>query len=312
MSRKKIPDEIAADVIFKSNRECVICNNHKRGDHIHHIDGDNSNCKFENLAYLCFECHSEATVTNNLRRKLSSKIIVKYRDLKYKIISTERENSLKVFNSPINGLTTEDILSTNINAIIIIEIEKIKDEYFSANWENRSKIIEKLHLFSEHTNFRVAVDIFNFLSMIADQTRGGMTTDVAISVFSQLLNFFPNSIEDVDKNKTIELSNQCAEIAFSLIYDSTIYLNNFHIAMYGLIILKYIYKKGKQQKLKPIIDKVNSIYNEIEQTLLRPERSDLTEALQLVKEFRVDLNKGSLSFPQLSGNLMGKIYSERE
>lgn len=310
MNRKKIPDEIEADVIFKSNRECVICNNHKRGDHIHHIDGDSSNNKFENLVFLCFDCHNEATIKNSLRRKLSPKTIIKYRDLKYKVIATERENSLKVFNSPINGLTKEDILSTNINAIIIIEIEKIKEEYFSADWENRPEIIEKLHIYSEHTNFRVAVDIFNFLSLVADQTRGGMTTDVAFSVFSQLLDFFPNSTEEADKNKIIELSNQCAEIAFSLIYDSTIYLNNFQIAMYGLTILKYIYKRGKQQKLKLLIEKVNAIYKEIEQMLKRPERNDLAEALQLVKEFKADLKKGTLSFPRLSNNLMKKVDSE--
>jgi len=312
MSRKKIPDDIQAEVIFKSNRECVVCNNHKRGDHIHHIDGDNSNYKFENLAFLCVYCHNDATVTSNIIKKLSAKTIIKFRDHKYQVIALERENSLKLFNSPVNGLTTEDLLTTSKNALIIIEIEKIKEEYFSADWTTRAYIITKLHKFSDHTNFRVAVDVFNFLSVAADHTRGGMTTDVAISIFSLLLDFFPYSENGEESQKTIELANACANIAFSLVYDTTIYLKNYDIAMYGLTILKYIYKKGKQQKLQQLIDKVNETYNEIVQTLQRPERNDLGNALQLVREFRADIEEGSLSFPPLSDNLMKIIYSDRQ
>ena len=311
MSRKKIPDDVQADVIFKSKRECVVCENHKRGDHIHHIDGDNSNNKFENLAFLCFDCHNEASLTGSLRKKLTPKTIIKFRDHKYQVIAAERENSLRIFNSPVNGLTTEDLLTTSKNALIIIEIEKLKEEYFSADWITRSDIISKLHKFSNHTNFRVAVDVFSFLSVVADQTRGGMTTDVAISIFSLLLDFFPYSDNKEEKQKTIELANECADIAFSLVYDSTIYLKNYNIAMYGLTILKYIYKKGQQQKLQQIIDKVNEIYKEIEQTLQRPERNDLADALQLVNEFKKDIGEGTLSFPPLSDNLMKLIYPER-
>jgi hypothetical protein len=312
MSRKKIPDDIQAEVIFKSNRECVVCDNHKRGDHIHHIDGDNSNYKFENLAFLCVYCHNDASVTGNIIKKLSAKTIIKFRDHKYQVVATDRENSLKLFNSPVNGLTTEDLLTTSKNALIIIEIEKLKEEYFSADWTTRSDIIAKLHKFSDHTNFRVAVDVFNFLSIAADQTRGGMTTDVAISIYSLLLDFFPYSDSEEESQKTIELANECANIAFSLVYDTTIYLKNYDIAMYGLTILKYIYKKGKQQKLQPLMVKVNETYNEIEQTLQRPERNDLGDALQLVREFRADIEEGTLSFPPLSANLMKIIYSDRQ
>ena len=307
MSRKKIPDEVQAEVIFKSNRECVVCDNHKRGDHIHHIDGDNSNSKFENLAFLCFDCHNDASLTGSLRKKLTAKTIKKYRDLKYQVVATERENSLKVFNAPIIGLTTEDLLSTTKSAVIIIEIEKIKEEYYSAEWNKRSDIIGKLHKFSVHTNFRIAVDVFYFLSMVAGQTRGGMKTDVAFSIYSLILDYFPYSDKEDENEKTIELANECVNIAFSLVYDTTIYLKNYDIAMYGLTILKYIYKKGKQQKLKQLVDKVIETYKEIEQTLQRPERNDLVDALQLVREFKADIEEGTLSFPPLSDNLMRLI-----
>lgn len=312
MARKKIPDEIQAEVIFKSNRECVVCDNHKRGDHIHHIDGNNSNNKFENLAFLCFDCHNEASLKGSLKKKLTPKTIIKYRDHKYQVVATARENSLKVFNSPITGLTTEDLLTTTKNAVLIIEIEKIKEGYFSVEWNKRSDVISKLHKYSEHTNFRVAVDVFNFLSLTADQARGGMTTDVAVSIFSLILDFFPHSDKEEENEKVIELASECSQIAFSLVYDSTIYLKNYDIAMYGLTILKFIYKKGKQKELEQLVDKVNETYNELEQTLQRPERNDLGDALQLIREFKADIEEGTLSFPPLSENLMKQIYSDRK
>lgn len=310
MKGKKIPDDIQAEVIFKSNRECVVCDNHKRGDHIHHIDGDNSNNKFENLAFLCFDCHNEASLTGSLRKKLTPKTVIKYRNHKYHVVALERENSLKLFNSSVNVLTTEDLLIASKNAIIIIEIEKLKEEYFSADWTERSAVLSKLGRFSDHTNFRLAVDVFDFLSLIADQTRGGMTTDVAGALLSSIINFFPHSDNESDNEKTVELANECANISFSLVYDTTIYLKNYAVAMYGLTILKYIHKKGKQQRLQKLIDRVNETYIEIEQTLKRPERNDLGEALQLVKEFRADIDQGNLVFPQLSDNLMKLIYRD--
>ncbi|MCA9735139.1 HNH endonuclease [candidate division KSB1 bacterium] len=311
MSRKKVSDEIQAEVIFKSNRECVVCDTHKRGDHIHHIDGDNSNNEFENLAFLCFDCHSEATMQRSLKKKLTPKAIIKFRDHKYQVIATERKNSLKTFNSPINGLSTEDLLRISTNAIIIIEIEKLKEEYFSADWAGRSNIISKLQKFSDHTDFRVAVDVYKFLTHAADLTRGGMTSDIAGSIFSLVIDFFPYSENKEDSDKTIELAKQCSNIAFSLVYDAIIYLKNYEIVMFGLSILKFIYLRGKRQKIQQLVDRVNETYREIEQTLLRPEMDDLGDALQLINEFRTHIDETNLSFPPISDNLMKLLYSSR-
>jgi hypothetical protein len=307
MKRKKISEDIEAEVIWRSNRECVVCSTHKRGDHIHHIDGDSSNNKFENLAFLCFDCHNEASVKNSLRKKLTPKAIIKFREHKYKLVEAERNKMLEVFASSLKGLTTEDILVTTKNAVIIIEIEKIREEYFAAEWEDRSSILDKINKFREHSNFRVAVDLFNFLAVVADQTRARMPTEVAVSVFSIIVDFFPYARTEADKRKVSELANQCANIGFSLIYDAAVHLKNYTIMMWGLTILKFLFKEGKEQKITPVTQKVNEIYKEIEQTLERPGRDDLKDALQLVKEFKADIGEGTLAFPMLSANLMKLI-----
>ncbi len=309
IKRKKIPDEIEARVMFKSNRECCVCN--KRGDHIHHLK-DKSDNSFENLALLCFDCHDEASKTGSLRKKLSAKTIVEFRNHKYKEIETKRENSLKQFNSSIIQLTTEDLLTASKNALIILELENIKEEYFAADWYKRADILGRIRKFSNHKNLRVTVDIFSFLSMAADQTRGGMTSEVASSILYDILDFFPAFDDDQNQNdKIVELSNECVNIAFNICYDTAIYLKNYDVAMYGLTIFKFIYKEAKRKKLKGLIDEINSKYDELESTLQRPERNDLGDALELVRIFRQDIEDGTLAFPPLPEHLMKLVYQNR-
>lgn len=305
MSRIKIPEAVQAEVIFKSNRECCVCDNNRRGVHIHHIDGNNSNNKFENLAYLCFDCHHDASISSgSLKKKLTPQSIIKFRDYKYSVIAAKRQNSLKAFNNKITGqLTAEDLLTISKNAVIIIELEKIKEEYFSVEWNKRADILEKINKFQEHSNFRIAVDLFDFLSLISDQTRGGMKADVATSIYSLIICFFPNPHNKHEKVKVIELSNQCANIAFGLIYDSLIYLEDFEVAMFGLNILKFVYKTGKRHKFKELLEKVNETYNEIEAILKSTDKKNSVLALNLIDTFKKDLDVLTLAFPPISKDL---------
>jgi hypothetical protein len=306
MTRKKISDNIEAQVMFKSDRKCCVCD--KRGDHIHHIDGDNSNSKFENLALLCFDCHNEATMTGSLRKKLSAETIILYRDQKYASMQAKRDSSVSVFNVPIEGMAAEDFLTISKNALIIIEIEKIKEEYGSVDWDKRADVLGKLYKFQDHKNFRIAYDVFNFLELVADQTRAGMTEDVASTILSLILNFFPYSKDEDKKEQTIELGSQCVDIGFSIVYDSAIYLKNYILPMHGLSILKYIYGKAQHQKLQKLIDKINETYDEILSQLNRKERDDLKNQIELANIFRADIQKGTLAWPPLSDNLYKLVY----
>jgi len=228
----------------------------------------------------------------------------------------ERQETTKmnptISNSTSSNLTEDDVLRICMTANILIELEKIKQGYSQSNWDKRADVLGELYKYSDHTNLKIANSVFSFLSSVADDTRSGMTSEVALSVFSLTLDFFPYSENPEDKKKIIELGNQCANIAFSMIYDTTIHRQDYNVAMYGLTILKYIYKKGKQQQLKELIDKVNETYREIEETLNRPERTDLGNAKDLVKTFRDDIEEGTLSFPYLPDHLMKLIYADKK
>lgn len=212
----------------------------------------------------------------------------------------------------VNRSNIKSGINSSKSAIIILELEKIKEEYFNANSSEHYNIIDKLTKYQNHTNYRVAVAVFDFLYAIAGQTRSGMTEDTALAVFSTILNFFPASRDPKNRNKIIKLSDQCINIAYSMVYDALIYLKNYRVAMFGLTIIKYIYKKGKEEKIETLIEKTISIYLEIEETLKRPERNDLQNGLELVLNFKADLEVGSLAFPPLPDHLKALLDKQKK
>jgi len=307
MTRKKITDEIVGEVMHKSDCKCCI-HNDKRGVHIHHLNGDSSNSEFDNLVYLCFECHDEASKTGGLSRKLPESAIRKYRDDWYELVELKRKATRNVFNIPLNSITTEDLLIASKNALIIIELVKIRQEYYAAEWEKKGDILESIDKYYPHTNFRLAYDLFSFLREITDYNRGKMTESVASSIMGLVMNFLPYSDDEADSEKMTEILQDCCRIGFNIAFDTSIYMGNFKTIMFGLTILKYVHKKAKEQEIQPILNRVNGYYIALEVELDGPQYKNYAE---LIGYFRTDLTTNNLAFPFLSDNLMMLIYPER-
>jgi hypothetical protein len=312
LARTKIPEEIQAEVIFKSDRMCCVCANGKRADHIHHIDSDNSNNKFENLAFLCFDCHDDATKKSSLKKKLNPKTILKFRDYHYRLVEQKRKVTLNVFNSKVNNITTEKLLEISKNAIIIIELEKIKEEFYKLNWNKKSEKLIELEKYSEHTNYRVAYALFNFLELVAYQAGNGMNRDGAQSIFNLVISFFPQRENNRGSKEIIELSKQCINIATDLAIEAFVFLIDFEIVEFALNILKFINSKGKTLKIPILNDEVVNAYKTINDILEKKNVDNLQMCKNLVNIYLEDLNNFSLGLPPLTDELKTfiKINSE--
>lgn len=79
-SRIPISKELAAKVLFLSDRTCCKCNIPGRYVQIHHIDEDPSNNEEVNLAVLCSICHDETMTKGGFGRQLDSIQVILYRD----------------------------------------------------------------------------------------------------------------------------------------------------------------------------------------------------------------------------------------
>ena len=308
--RKRIPKAIEFEVDLKSGRRCCVCK--MRGDHIHHIDGNPANNAFENLVLLCFNDHNEASITGGLRRGLTMERIVRYRDRHYSEVAKEKAAAIKVVTSDISKLTSEDLLQAAKDAIIILDLENIKADYNDADWAGKEEQVRKLNKFIEHSSDRAAYDILAFLEIASSETRVGMPNTLSSSIVWMALSYYPTSYRKSNKQHDLETGKLCLAIGFNTAYDCAIKLKKLSLIPNGLTLWKHLYKHAKQTKNLKLQHEVQSNYDNLEETLQRPERDDLGNALELVRIFRADLEEPSLAFPLYTEHLVKLIKAEEK
>jgi hypothetical protein len=145
-ARSVIPREIAAEVLFKSDRTCCVCRVGGKPVQIHHLDEDPANQAAANLAVLCFDCHRDTQIRGGFDRKLDSEQIVLYRDDWITIVSRRRAAALDEDGDP--AMADRDV-ATDLS---IAEIYREAGEYellaihysHLGNEELRDKYIERV------------------------------------------------------------------------------------------------------------------------------------------------------------------------
>ena len=88
MTRKPISPVVQADVVIKSRRRCALCvflddDESERPGQIAHLNGDHSDSRFENLAWLCLEHHDKFDSTTSQTKNYTQVEVKSYRDMLY-------------------------------------------------------------------------------------------------------------------------------------------------------------------------------------------------------------------------------------
>ena len=127
MVRKKIPDDIQKEVLVSSRRRCCICYGLNRDiaikkGQIAHLDGNNENIKFDNLAFLCFNHHDEYDGKTSQSKNFTIKEVKEYRAELYENVLTTIDTAKKIDYS--------EIKKSEIKTLII---EILEDNYGSIN-----------------------------------------------------------------------------------------------------------------------------------------------------------------------------------
>lgn len=89
--RTPIPDDVAANLLYRSDRTCCICGERGRTTQLHHIDEDPSNNDPENLSVLCLLCHNDTQIRGGFGRKLDAHQVVKFRDEWFERVQKRRD-----------------------------------------------------------------------------------------------------------------------------------------------------------------------------------------------------------------------------
>lgn len=103
--RVPIPEQTAVQVLFEHDHTCCICNEPGKGVQIHHIDDDNTNPAYENLAVLCLQDHNDTQISGGFGRKLSAAEVTKYRDEWIRRVGERRAQADRFVVERMVGLT---------------------------------------------------------------------------------------------------------------------------------------------------------------------------------------------------------------
>lgn len=142
MKKIDIPPDIAAKVLFFSDRTCCVCRVKGKSIQIHHIDGNNFNNDIGNLAVLCLDCHNDTLIAGGFHRKLDCDQVILYRNDWLSLVARERSETYMrtkelLSSSPDLEMTTTtlEILRDNKQYEIlaihydILGNEELRDKY---------------------------------------------------------------------------------------------------------------------------------------------------------------------------------------
>jgi hypothetical protein len=90
-SRRRTPRSIEEEILFRSDHTCCICRLRGKDVQIHHIDGNPADCRPENLAVVCLDCHSNVTGTRGLGKAYNPGEIRRYKRAWEKQVADSRK-----------------------------------------------------------------------------------------------------------------------------------------------------------------------------------------------------------------------------
>ena len=146
MNRVPIPEEMAAKILFLSDRICCICHTPSKPTQIHHINLNPKDNRITNLCVLCLDCHNNTQIKGGFHRKLNPPLVRLYRNEWIKLVK-KRKTVLEI---PKSQLDYKKIINAEAKvaldkkkyvhlAIIYASLnnEKLKNKYINLALKNR-------------------------------------------------------------------------------------------------------------------------------------------------------------------------------
>ena len=223
----------------------------------------------------------------------------KYRQLNFPSRSFQRSNDFEI-----------DLIVVK-TAVIILEIDKIEEEFEKESVIVKMDLLNRLFKYYKHRNEEIANSIFDFLYSVSQSSRNSKSVKISEVIKSLVFTYFPSSI-DYSSEKLVDNGKNCVHLAYNMIYDALIWMDNYQIAINGLLIWKYLHRIAKEYDIKELSKEIKIYYQFLEDTLNRPERKDLVNASRLLHIFKNDLDRPSMDYPDLPKDLHKIILESRD
>ncbi len=257
---------------------------------------------------LITEKRRNGTIKHDEETRAGNEISIRILEISRELEINEKTGPTRQNEEKAVPFTEDDIFRISKTAVITIEVEKIKEEFYGHGWNLKADVLDKLSKFSSHTTPRLSKEIFSFLSGISLLPKHPQNQDLAMTIGSLINEFFPYIEKGKEGNEFLEIASQCVDIGFALFYDSAIHLNDLSVGAQGLLILKTMYWEGKEKESKFLLSKVIRTFDELEETLGRPERNDLGPAKEILHVFKDDLENKGLRYPIMPDRLFELVW----
>ncbi len=197
-NRIPISRDLAAEIMYESDRTCCVCNEKGKSTQIHHIDEDPSNNSKSNLAILCFDCHEETQIRGGFGRKLNAQQVLKYKSEWLERVCNRRQEADKL--ASLKTITNnEGNVEPEQTTELFIEDSSISEEIEKHNYENERKLLESY--VSKIIDFKAVIYKHvkpKWDSGINSKMKSGIyeVIDFYEEVLSELVTFYPNNLFD--------------------------------------------------------------------------------------------------------------------
>lgn len=222
--------------------------------------------------------------------------------------SYEKYRQLNIHNRiPQRTYNLEMDLVVAKTALIILEIDKIEEDSDGKSITEKINLLNKLFKFYKHRNEEIAHSVFDFLYSVSQSVRSSESVKISEMIKSLVFTYFPSS-SDYSSEKLVDNGKNCVHIAYNMIYDALIWIDNYEIAINGLLIWKYLHRYAKEYDIKKLIKEVELYYQFLLDALNRRDGINLANAKRLVHIFKNDLDRPNMDYPDLPKDLYKIIF----
>lgn len=155
--RIPIPDNIAAEILFLSDRTCCVCNTRGKQVQIHHIDDNPVNNSIDNLAVLCFDCHDQTMIKGGFGRKLDASQMNKYRIEWLERVKNRKEKADEIASIQTVTGTIETIIVTEYLDEDFLDYKTHDDPELLKNYLDKILIIHQAQLSIAQTKWDTGI-----------------------------------------------------------------------------------------------------------------------------------------------------------
>lgn len=251
--RKTIPEELAADVLYESDRTCCVCHTPNLAVQIHHIDGDHSHNVPHNLAILCREDHARVSSKSPMGKGISPVLLAKYRDEWCQVVRNRRE-ALVAKPTVVAGSP-----DAYLEALACHEVRKISFGMDFRDWASVEECLNEIEPYpaSWHYGDQLRSEVLDILYSLACSTRHEMPERVAGQIESIASVALPIAslvapAHKLPNEEQMVIFRSALSIGFSLAHDAVKYLKNHDVLFAGTHLLRKVLRYAHLNKLEDL------------------------------------------------------------